>query len=242
VSVRRRVLPFVTTLSAVAVLAAGCGFSEEGPEPRVVAELAGETLTMEQVDEAVEEYCALRAVHPQAVATSRAGIRAEFVLGWAQAVAVEKLAPKYDVALPPEAIDRAAVEEGWSELGEINEDNYEAFEFLTWIQERLTVPVESLGSRKLEQEGKGKVGEPAVDRGIELIAEWLEENEPRLNPVFGELDEETGRFHGDPLSVPVSDEATAAASPELSEEQIAELPADQRCGPAAAAPAQEPPA
>lgn len=238
----RRVLPFVTALSAVAVFATGCGLSEEGPKPGVAAELDGKTLALEKVDDAVDDYCTLRAAHPDAVAASRAEIRTEFVLGWAQAVAVGELAPEYDVDLPPEAIDRGAVEAAWGELGEIDEDNYETFEWLTWIQDRLNVPVESIGSRQLEEEdGEAQAGQPAVERGIEVIGEWLAEHEPDLNPVFGELDEETGRFVGDALSVPVSDAAAAAVSPERSEEQIANLPPDQRCGPAAA-PQQEPPA
>ena len=237
---RRRVLPFVTALSAVAVFATGCGVTDDGPRPGIAAEVDGETLSLKQVDDAVQEYCTLRAAHADAVPASKASIRSQFVLGWSQAVAVERLAPEYDVALPPDAISPATVEENWGELGKIDDDNYDEFEWLTWIQERLTDPVESLGSRKLEEEdGQGAVGQQAVDRGIALIQEWLEDNEPELNPVFGELDEKTGAFGGDALSVPVSDEAKAAAG-EPSEQQIANLPDDQRCGPPVAP--VEPPA
>jgi hypothetical protein len=238
--VRRRVVPFVTALAAVATFATGCGLTDEGPRPGVAAEIDGETLRLEQVDEAVEEYCTLRAEHPEATAVSKAAIRAQFVLGWTQAVAVERLAPEYDVSLPPEKVHRTAVEANWGELGEIDDENYEAFEWLTWIQERLTGPVEVLGSRKLEEEtGQGSVGQTAVDRGIAVVQEWVEEQDPHLNPVLGELDEETGFFGGDALSVPVSDEAKQAASTEQSEEYVANLPADQRCGPEAAAPTPE---
>lgn len=234
---RRRVVPFVTALAAVATFATGCGLTEEGPRPGVAAEVDGETLRLEQVDQAVEEYCSLRAEHPDAVPAAKAAIRAQFVLGWTQAVAVDRLAPEYDVALPPEKAQRAAVEASWGELGEIDVENYEAFEWLTWIQERLTTPVEALGSRKLEEEsGQGAVGQAAVDRGIALIQEWLQEEDPHLNPVLGELDPESGFFTADVLSVPVSDEAKQAASAEQSPEYVANLPADQRCGPAAANP------
>ncbi|WP_435769705.1 hypothetical protein [Nocardioides sp. SYSU DS0651] len=232
---RRRVLPLVTALSAAAVLAAGCSFGEEGPMPGVAAEVDGETLALDRVDEAVDEYCALRAEHPEATLASRADIRSQFVLGWVQATAVEDLAPEYDVALPPENVDRAAVEAAWGELGEVDEDNYEALEWLTWIQSRLTDPVESLGSRKLEEEGgQGAVGQPAVARGVALIQEWIDEHDPELNPVLGDLDEEAGVFTGDTLSVAVSDEAKAASSTEQSAEDLAALPPGQRCGPAPA--------
>ena len=241
VNLRRRVLPFVTAVSAVAVLASGCGFEEEGPKPGVAAEVDGRTLALEQVDEVVEEYCALRAEHPEATPASRASVRAQFVLGWVQAVAVERLAPEYDVALPPEKVNRTAVQASWGDLGEIDDANYEAFEWLTWIEARLTEPVESLGSRKLEEEGgQGAVGQPAVDRGVALIQEWMQEQDPHLNPVLGEPDLEAGRFAGDALSVPVSDEARQATSTEQSADYLAGLPEGQRCGPAVATQGQVP--
>ncbi|MFC5731656.1 MULTISPECIES: hypothetical protein [Nocardioides] len=234
---RRRVVPFITALAAVATFATGCGLTDQGPRPGVAAEVDGETLRLAQVDEAVEEYCVLRAEHPEAVPVARASIRAQFTLGWTQAVAVERLAAEYDVSLPPEKVHRAAVEAAWGELGEIDDDNYEAFAWLTWIQARLTSPVEALGSRKLEEEtGQGSVGQAAVDRGVVLIQEWMQEEDLQLNPVLGELDEENGLFSSDALSVPVSDEAKQAASTEQSQEYVANLPAGQRCGPEAASP------
>ncbi|HWI43244.1 MAG TPA: hypothetical protein VNS81_06455 [Nocardioides sp.] len=244
VNVPGRVLPSLTTVSvlaAVAALSSGCGVTDGGPHPGVAARLGGDTLSMQKVDDAVDDYCTLRASHPDAQPAARSEIRTEFVLGWAQATAVDHLAPDYDVALPPKSIDRAKVDAAWGELGTIDEDNYDTFEWLTWIQERLTTPVESLGSRKLEEEnGESQVGQPAIDRGIALVGEWLTDHEPELNPVFGVLDEKTGKFRGDALSVPVSKQATAGAG-DQDAAAIAKLPADQRCGPAAA-PAQAPPA
>lgn len=224
------VLPAAAGLAAVALLAAGCGVSESEVRPGVAAEVEGRQLELSKVDEAVEDYCALRSANPQAQAAPTALIRAQFVVGWTQAVAVDALAEEHGVTLPSETIDRTAVHDAWSALGTIDDDNYDTFEFLTWIQQRLSGPVEELGADE-----SGAEGDEAVAAGITMITDWLGDHDVIFNPVFGSYDAATGVFDGDPLSVPVSGEAQDAAdTAALTPEQVAELPAEQRCGPAAA--------
>ena len=224
-----RFLPAAAALSATVLLAAGCGVSDGGAQPGVAAEVEGEQLALSKVDRAVEDYCALRAANDGASAAPTALIRAQFVVGWTQAVAVDALAPEHDVALPPAAIDRTAVEDAWGALGTIDEDNYDTFEWLTWIQQRLGAPVQALG-----QGEAGDDPQAAVQAGIGLITDWLDDHDVTFNPVFGAYDAETGVFGGDPLSVPVSSEATGAQDTSaLTPAQVAKLPAAQRCGPAA---------
>ncbi len=231
-----RSLPAVAALSAAALLAAGCGVSDDGVKPGVAAEVEGQQLRLSKVDRAVEDYCALRAANPQATAAPTALIRAQFVVGWTQAVAVDALADEHGVTLPSEAIDRTSVQQAWEPLGTIDDDNYETFEWLTWIQQRLSDPVAQLGA-----EDAGVEGQEAVAAGIDLITGWLGDNDVTFNPVFGSYDAETGVFGSDPLSVPVSGEAKGASDTSaLTPEQIADLPADQRCGPAAAPAAAAP--
>ncbi|MBM7516062.1 hypothetical protein [Nocardioides nitrophenolicus] len=224
-------------LAAVALLTAGCGVSDNEVKPGVAAEVEGQRLSLSKVDQAVEDYCALRAANPQAQPAPTALIRAQFVVGWTQAVAVDELAPEHGIALPVEQIDRTAVHDAWDALGVIDDDNYDTFEFLTWIQQRLSDPVAELGAAD-----SGAQGDAAVSAGIALITDWLDQHDVTFNPVFGSYDAQTGAFDGDPLSVPVSAEATSAADTgALTAAQVAALPADQRCGPAvdpaAAAPA-----
>lgn len=239
---RRRLVPLAAAAAAAATLVSGCGLTDEAPRPGVAAEVEGETLELSRVDRAVEDYCALLEVNEQASAVPTAQIRSQFALGWTQAIAVEKLAEEYGVALPGETIDEGAVEEAWGALGEIDDDNYETFEWLTWIRLRLSAPVEQIGAEALQEEtGELASGQPALDRGVALIGEWLEENDPELNPVFGELDPATGFFSADTLSVPVSGEAQAVADTSaLTAEEVAALPDSQRCGPATAPTAQVP--
>lgn len=239
---RRVTFRSVVALAAVAMVAAGCGLTDEGARPGVAAEVEGQRLDLSTVDRAVQDYCELLAVNEQASPSPTAVVRAQFALGWMQAIAAEQLAEENDIPLPPEAIDPGLVEEYWGELGTIDEDNYETFEWLTWLRNALSSPVEQLGAKLLLAEtGQTSNQQDALNRGAARINEWLEENDPELNPVFGEYNAETGFFDGDTLSVPVSGEARASRDTgNLTAEQINALPAEQRCGPKTAAAPQVP--
>ncbi|TNM37368.1 hypothetical protein FHP29_16130 [Nocardioides albidus] len=223
-------VPAAAALAAVALLATGCGVSDHELKPGVAAEVEGRQLSLGKIDRAVEDYCALRAANPEAEPAPTALIRAQFAIGWTQAIAVEHLAPEHGVDLPTGPVASSAVHDSWDALGTIDDDNYETFEFLTWIRQRLSDPVEQLGAAESDAEG-----DEAVSAGITLITDWLDEHDVTFNPVFGSYDARTGAFGGDPLSVPVSGEAKAASgTAEMTPAQVAKLPADQRCGPAAA--------
>lgn len=232
----------VAALAALPMMIAGCGLSDESVRPGAAAELDGQRLELSRVDQAVQDYCTLLAANEQASASPTASVRAQFMQGWTQAVAVEHLAEEDGVALPSASIDRAQVEQVWGDLGPIDDENYDTFEWLTWISLRLNEPLEALGSRQLQEEtGQSVGGDQAVSRGIQLVTEWLDENEPDINPVFGEYNAETGAFDADALSVPVSDQAAALVdTSKVSAEQLNALPASQRCGPDAAPAPQVP--
>lgn len=232
----------VVALAAVAMTAAGCGLTDEGAQPGVAAEVDGERLELSRVDQAVQDYCDLLEDNEQASAVPTALVRGQFAQGWTRAVALDALAQEQGVPLPPEAIDAATVRGLWGELGEVDDDNYESFEWLTWLQLRLAGVAEQLGSQSLQAEtGQPVRGEQAIGRGIELADAWLADHEPELNPVFGEYNAETGYFDGDTLSVPVSSEAGAVVdTSKLTAEQVNALPVEQRCGPVAAATPQVP--
>ncbi|WP_156391615.1 MULTISPECIES: hypothetical protein [unclassified Nocardioides] len=220
-------------LAAVALVAAGCGLTDGGAQPGVAAAVDGETLELSQVDQAVQDYCDLLTANEQFAPVPTALVRGQFAQGWTRAIAIDHLAAELDVPLPPESIDRATVENLWMELGEVDDDNYDSFEWLTWVQLRLASTAEQLGARTVLQEtGQTVSGEQAINVGVGLADEWLADHEPELNPVFGEYNPETGYFDGDSLSVPVSREAGSVVDTSaLTAEQVNALPEDQRCGP-----------
>ncbi|WP_182379806.1 hypothetical protein [Nocardioides sp. WS12] len=220
-------------LAAVALMAAGCGLTDSGAQPGVAAEVDGQTLELTRVDQAVEDYCGLLTANKKFSAVPTALVRGQFAQGWTRAVAIDNLAEELDVPLPPEVIDRTTVEDLWMELGEVDDDNYDSFEWLTWVQLRLSTTAEQLGAATvLKETGQTVSGEQAINVGVSLADDWLAENEPELNPVFGEYNPETGYFDGDALSIPVSREAGSVVdTSKLTAEQVNALPADQRCGP-----------
>lgn len=238
----RRTIRSVAALAAVAIMAAGCGLTDEGAKPGVAAEVDGQSLELSRVDQAVEDYCELLDVNEQASAVPTALVRGQFAQAWTRAVAIDALAEELDVPLPPDTIDEATVRGFWGELGEVDDDNYDSFEWLTWLQLRLSGVAEQLGSQSLQAEtGQAVRGEQAIARGIALADEWLSDHEPELNPVFGDYNAETGYFDGDDLSVPVSGEADSVVDTSgLTAEQVNALPAEQRCGPVVAAAPQVP--
>lgn len=233
---RRPSLVPVAAVAAVALLTAGCGITDNAAKPGLAAEVDGKTLQLDKVDRVVADYCALRASNPEAPAAPTALIRAQFVIGWTQAVAVDTLGPEHGVALPQAEIDRLAVDQAWGRLGTIDDENYDSFVWLTWIQQRLTTPVAELGSKlALAESGQQLTGDAATNRGVDAVTEWLDDQDVDINPVFGSYDASTVSFSGDPLSIPVSAEARSAQkTAELTPEQIAKLPAGQLCGKAPA--------
>lgn len=239
---RRGVLPSVIAGAALSLSVAGCGVSDQGSRPGLAAEVDGESLQLAELDRTVQDYCDLLASSDEGEAVPKAAVRADLARLWAQAVAVDEIAGDYDVPLPADPVQRDFVERAWETLGEVDDDNYESFEWLTRVQLRVNDPVIAIGGAIVREEsGQEADQQTALARGTEAVQGWLDDNDLELNPVFGHLDEETGAFQGDALSVPVSDEARAGVkNPPFTAEQVAALPAAQRCGPAVAAPQAQP--
>lgn len=237
---RRAMLPSVIACTALAVSVAGCGVSDEGIRPGVAAEVDGQTLELGKLDRAVQDYCDLLASNDASTAVPTAAVRADLTRLWTQAVAVEEIADTYRVDLPSDVVERDFVERAWSSLGEIDDDNYESFEWLTWVQLRVNDPLLEIGNQiVLDESGQMADQDTAAARGFEAVSAWLEEAGVEFNPVFGHLDPETDQFEGDALSIAVSAGARdGVQKPPFSAEQVAALPATQRCGPAVPAEAQ----
>lgn len=225
-----------TSLAAVAltglVLTAGCGLTDNAPHPGAAAEVDGTSLSLDTVDKAVGDYCAMLAEHPDETPFPVALIRTQVTLLWSRAQAIDAVATTYDVPIPAD-LDEAAVKADWAGLGEVDDDNLESFTWLSDIRTRDDAMIAAIGTAAgLRDDGQALAGEDAYNRGSELVAAWLVDHEPDLNPVFGDVEWSTGTISADTLSVPVSDEATSLLDlSTVSAERVAELPASQRCGP-----------
>lgn len=232
----RRVLPSVIACAVALSIAgsfAGCGVAEEDTHPGVAARVDGRTLELRTIDSAVTDYCDLLSGAADASAVPKASVRADLTRLWAQAIAVEAIAGDYDVPLPSESVERDFVERAWSSLGTVDDDNYDSFEWLTWVQLRVNDPLLAIGAQLVQEEtGQPADQETAAARGYEEVDAWLADNDLELNPVFGHLDTASNTFVGDALSIAVSGEAKGAVkNPPFAADQIAALPDTQRCGP-----------
>lgn len=235
----RRIVSLVPALAALAAssaLVAGCGVTDAGVKPGLAVEVDGLDLGLAKVDGVVADYCALLASNPQAQAVPTVAIRSSFARGWAQARAVDALARKYDVALPADPLPRSVVENDFAQIGAVTSANYDSLAWLSGLQARLNQPLAQIGEKASAEAGAPVTGDAAIGAGVEQVEKWLDENDLRLNPVFGEFDPKTGAFVDDVLSVPVSSEAKSTVDTrKFTAEQVAALPASQRCGPVAPA-------
>lgn len=238
----RRRTSLVTALAATALLAAGCGLTDDGPRPGAAAEVDGQRLELDRVDDAIEDYCGLLAKEEGAPSYAKAVVRSQLAWNWAQAVAVEELASDYGIDVPT-GVEASVVERSWG-VGR-DDDAYDSFEWLTWIGQRLDQPLSAIGNRELLAEGQQVTPEAAQAAGYDAVDAWLEDHDVELNPVFGERDAEQNAFLGDSLSVAVSGTAkqgnevgAPVASQEEANTRLAQLPDTGVCGAPVEAPAQ----
>lgn len=235
----RRRTSLVTAVAATALLA-GCGLTDDAPEPGVAASVDGESVRLSRVDDTVAAFCELLSTEDGAPVYARASVRSQLAWNWAQAVAVERIAGDYGVDLPSDTIDPGVVKRSWRLDDDVDDDTFDAFEWLTAIQLRLSDPLLAIGSKELvEKTGQPGNQDAALSAGTQVVDAWLTEHDVTLNPTLGTRDAKTGGFLGDDLSVAVSGAAKAGSDlTRLTIEQAAALPATARCGAASAPQAQ----
>lgn len=235
----RRRTSLVSAVAAAALLA-GCGLTNDAPEPGVAASVQGESVRLSRVDDTVAAFCALLASEDGAPVYAKASVRSQLAWNWAQAIAVEKLAGKYDVTLPSGTIDPDLVKRSWNIGNGVDDEEFDSFEWLTWIQLRLSDPLLEIGNKELI----AKTGQPgsqdaALAAGTQVVDTWLDGHDVHLNPSLGTRDPKQNGFLGDDLSVAVSGAARQGDElTRLTAQQAAQLPAAQRCGAASAPQAQ----
>ncbi|MDN5743781.1 MAG: hypothetical protein L0H31_01510 [Nocardioidaceae bacterium] len=242
-----RVLPGIAACATVLVVTAGCGVTEEQTHPGVAAKVADQTLELRTLDQAVEDFCTGLESVDKAQTQATADVRTQILLGWAQSVAVQEVAEDLGVELPDARVEQHEVDQAWDGFGRVD-DNYDSFELLTRISKSLGKPMIEIGRASVAQAGQDQVSDDqAAQEGNSLVIAWLQKHRPELNPVFGDVDLETGSFTvSDGLSLPVSAQAMAAAkapgSAQEASQRVQSLPRSQQCGPVikAAAPMPAP--
>lgn len=224
--------------AAVALLASGCGggLGAEPPRSGVAVEVNGETLTLEELDTMVEEFCTVWEDYEQAQPVAKSTVRISIVEDWAYAAGAEEVYA--EAGIEPRALNESDVEGFWSQVGgELDDDNREPLTEWARLRNLMGEPLVELGTESLAAEG-GSQADPraAQERGYEIFADWLAEQDVSVNPAIGTV--ENGRIvpESGGLSVPVSDLASVGSDPSRHDpDYLNSLPAAQRCGPEAAA-------
>jgi hypothetical protein len=228
----KRLAPVVAAAALVLTGCSGNVVGSDGPQPGIAAEVDGEVLTVDQVDEMIAEYCTLWNDFEDATPIAKSTLRSLLVRSWVHSVGVERLAEEGDI--PVQGRTEQELESYWSQLGELDDDNREPLGTITRVEDLLGDPLLALGTERIaETSDTPPSGEEAQAAGLEVVTEWLAEHDVTVNPAFGSLEDGELVIGGDELSVAVSGFATTAAELNPEAEHLNELPAVQRCGPEA---------
>ena len=214
-------------LSAGALLLSACG----GVAPGVAAEVEGQRITDEQVDDFAEVLCAIGGVQG-----TESGVPAKSArFASLQILLSNELATLVaDVEDVPQQ-QVAAVLQGMAAARDLlSEDQQETFDEVAEEFARAQTALVELGRASLADQGQPEQpgqnpDDVAFAEGQRLMAERAEDADVEVDPRFGELVDGGLQPANGSLSVPVSDLAVQADEAQPGEELVTLLPASQKC-------------
>lgn len=212
------------TVAAAALLLSSCG----GTAPGVAAEVEGDQISTEQVDDFAEVLCAIGGVAgtESGAATKLARFGSLQIL-----MANELTADLADLdAVPAQSV--ATILEGMSAAREeLSAEQQETFDEVAEEFARAQTAIVELGRDALAVEGQATEipDEEAYAEGQRLLSEYAAEADIEVDPRYGELVDGALQPSSGSISVPVSDLAVQGASPEVGEGFVSQLPASQKC-------------
>lgn len=209
---------------AAVLLLSSCG----GTAPGVAAEVEGDQITDEQVDDFAGVLCAIGGV---AGTESGASTKTARFASLQILMGNELTADLADLdAVPAQAV--AAILEGMAPARETLSASEEAtFDEVAEEFARAQTAVIQLGRESLSTTDQPVEipEEEAYAEGQRLLGEYAQEADIEVDPRFGEVVDGVLQPDGGSMSVPVSDLAVQGASPEAGESLVSLLPASQKC-------------
>lgn len=200
-----------------------------GNTPGVAAQIEGDRITDEQVDDFAQVLCSLGGLPG-----GEAGTPTKFArFSSLQILLGNELAE--DIA-DVESVDRAsvaaAVEQMNASRDAIPKSVLDTFDQVAEEFSRAQNAIIELGRQSLEEAGQqGEIDDQAAyTEGERLRTEYAAQADIEVDPRFGSLEEGVLQPGDGSLSVPVSDLAVQAGAEEPSPELIEQLPASQKCG------------
>jgi sulfur carrier protein ThiS len=216
----------VAAATATAALLSSCGMGSPG----VAAEVEGDRIPTEKVDDFAQVLCALGGLPgtESGTPTGEARYRALEIL-----LADELAADVADL----DATDRARVAETTTRLSAARDtvpaELRETYDEV--ISEYVTAEfaIIELGRQSLVEQGqqRGQISDDAAyAEGARLRQQYAASADIEVNPRYGEVVDGVLRPTDGSLSVPVSELAVQASEEEPSESLVGTLPATQKCG------------
>jgi hypothetical protein len=210
--------------AAAALLLAGCGSTAPG----VAAQVDGQRITDEEVDEFAEVLCSLGQLPgtESGTPTRHARFNALSIL------LVTELATRVgDVEAVDPAELAAAKQQFAAGREQVPEGSRDTFDQVAADYVESQLALIELGRDSLEEQGGSEEvsTDEAFQEGERLLQQYAEEADVEVDPRYGRL--ENGQLvpESGSLSVPVSDFAVGAAEEQPTEELVSQLPTSQKC-------------
>lgn len=215
-------------LAAVVLLGsglAGCGVADTPIRPGVAATVGDEDITLSEVDTFAADTCELLESNEGQAPIAGAAFRDQVLYSLVLGSMAEQIGADYDVDV---AAARRQVEQTTREgLTGADPDLVDDVLPVFSGPDLFTAVLNSAVTSQVEE---GTSGEEAQAAATELVQQWQDDNGVETNPRFASIDVASQEAGSVPeLSVPVGEAATALDG-ELTPEQVAALPASQRCG------------
>ena len=222
---RRVVTRSGVVTAAAALLLSGCGSTAPG----VAAQVEGEQITDEKVDDFAEALCALGGLAGTESGTPSGEARFNAL----SILLVTELARQSGDLDAVDSDELAAAEQqitaGRDQVPEGSRDTFDEVAS-EYVESQLAIV--AAGRASLQEQGAGAevTDDQALQEGERLLREYAEQADVEVDPRYGRLEDGVLVQDSGSLSVPVSDFAVAAAEEQPTEELVSQLPASQKCG------------
>jgi hypothetical protein len=214
--------------AAAALLLSSCGSTAPG----VAAEVEGQRITDQQVDDFAEVLCAIGGVQGSESGVPTRSARFASL----QILFTDQLA---EDAADVDAVSQtsvASILQGMAAARDLlSSDQQATFDDVAKEFARAQTATLELGRQSLIDAGQpaAKIADDAAyAEGQRLLAKYAEGADVEVDPRFGELVDGSLQPGNGSLSVPVSDLAVKADDPQAGDEFVSLLPASQKCEPA----------
>lgn len=210
----------------VAALLAGCGAARPG----VAAQVGDESVSISEVDDAAQGFCAALADTSPGTMVTMGFARTYLLNSLIDRAAGDQIAAEYSVE--PGADYETGVADLNAQIGTLPDDQKEAVVLLQTSAPYRQAVTAAAARKLLAQEGVVDPSDDQLQRRAGVLAsQWNESNPTVVDPRFGQVSAD-GFAPGESLGFPVSQ---AAKDGQKSDQQqlgeiAADLPVSQRCG------------